>query len=441
MHETTVTPLTAPPLTKPPRYWPFHGTYYGWAIVWTGFLVSFVHVPMYGPVFGVFIKPIGDDLGWSRTSITIAFTIGSLGGALLSAAIGSTLDKHGARIAVAVAGMVVGGALFGVAAMTQPWHFWLFYGVGRSVAVAGIGVGTSVAIANWFVRKRGRAIAIKAAGQRGGQSLMPLVILPVLLILGWRQSFVVLGFLALVFIILPGLLFIRRRPEDMGLLPDGGPDLRDAAGAGEAPPEMEHSWVLGDVRRTRTLWLMVAAMSAGIAAQFAVNVHVVANFEDKGISQGLAVTILSLFTGIAAVTMLPWGLLMERVHVRIGAMICMAIYIASMGLLVVADTYAMAMLFAVVFGIGTGGWTVAQMLMVPNYFGSRHAGSIKGFVSPIEGAIGLTGPLAAAYVHDRVGTYDPAFLAFAGLFAFAFVAFWLARPLRLPLEATAGSAS
>ena len=138
---------------------------------------------MYGPVFAVFVKPIGDEMGWSRSTITLAFTIGSLGGSMLSALVGSVLDRYGARSVIVVAGMVVGSALFGVAAMTEPWHFWLAYGVGRAAAVAGIGLGTSVSIANWFVAKRGRAVAVRGVGQRTGQSVMPLLILPVLVLI------------------------------------------------------------------------------------------------------------------------------------------------------------------------------------------------------------------------------------------------------------------
>lgn len=102
----------------------------------------------------------------------------------------------------------------------------------------------------------------------------------------------------------------------------------------------------------------------------------------------------------------------------------MALFAAAMSVLLIADSYPLAILFAVLFGLGTGGWTVAQMMMIPNYFGRFHAGAIKGFISPIEGVVGISGPLVAAAVFDATGRYDAAFVG-AG-------AFYAAKPLGAP---------
>ena len=434
-----------------PRLWPSRA-YYGWAIVFTSFFISIAQVPMYGPVFSVFVKPIEDEFGWSRTTITVAFTVGSLGGALLASVVGPIVDRYGARGVMSVTGLLVTAGLLAIAAMTEPWHFWVAYGVARTVSVAGVGLGTSVAIANWFIRMRGRAIAMRAAGQRTGQAIVPLLILPVLLSLGWRESFVVLGVVAALFITIPSMLFIRRRPEDFGLRPDGerAPDhphpnplpSRERGPGGGTPraaAPAEYSWTLRQVRATRTLWLLTVGMAAGLSAQIAINVHAVANFEDKGISQGLAVTVASIFTGVAAVSMMGWGVLVERIHVRYVSMAAMGLFFLAMGVLLVAETYPMAVLFAVLFGLGTGGWTVAQMIMIPNYFGRLHAGSIKGFISPVEGLLGISGPLVAAFVFDTTGSYDAAFVAAAATFAVGCAAFYLAKPLRAP--STVGAAA
>lgn len=419
-----------------PRLWP-RRVYYGWAIVYTSFFVSIAQVPMYGPVFSVFVRPIEAELGWSRSTITLAFTFGSLGGSLLAAPVGSVVDRYGARGVMAGAGVVVTAALLGVASMSEPWHFWAAYGAARAAAVAGVGLSTSVAIANWFIRMRGRATAIRAAGQRGGQAVVPLMALPVLLLMGWRETFVVFAVAALVLVTAPSLLLMKRRPEDFGLRPDGGargPSERRGAG-----PAGEHSWQLREVRATRTLWMLTVGMSAGLAAQIAINIHAVPNFQDKGISEGLAVTVASVFTGIAAVSLAGWGMVVERVHVRYVSMAAMALFIAAMGVLLVADSYPMAVLFAVLFGLGTGGWTVSQMIMIPNYFGRLHAGSIKGFISPVEGLLGVSGPLVAAFIFDSTRSYDAAFVAAAAVFAVGLCAFYLAKPLRAPLAAGAAS--
>lgn len=419
-----------------PRLWPFRGVFYGWAIVYTGFVVSFAQVPMYGPVFAIFVKPIGDELGWSRSTITLAFTIGSLGGSILSAIVGSLLDRYGARGVIVIAGMLVASALFGLALMTEPWHFWLAYGVGRAAAVAGIGLGTSVSIANWFVLKRGRAVAIRGIGQRLGQSIMPLLILPVLVLVGWREAFILLGVGALVFITVPSGIFLRRRPEDFGLLPDGAAHFiaDDENYQKPIPIENEYSWTLQQARRTRTLWVLTIGMALGLAAQIAMNVHVVASFEDRGVSQTLSITVVTIFGGVSAISMMPWGFFAERVHTRLVAMICMALYVISMIVLLAFDvSYQVAVVFAVIFGLATGGWTVSQSLIVASYFGRLHAGAIRGFTAPLEGLIAISGPLVAAVIRDSTGAYEAAFWAITFAFGAAFAAFFFAMPQKIPL--------
>ncbi|MEK9659058.1 MAG: MFS transporter [Chloroflexota bacterium] len=409
---------------RPSRLWPFRG-YYGWAVVATIFTVSVAQTPMYGPVFGIFVKPIADDLGWSHSTVVAAFTIGSVGGSLVALAVGRALDRYGARVVVALSGVAVACSLAVVAVMREPWHFWLAYGLGRSIAVGGVSLGGSVAIANWFVRRRGRATAIRATGQRGGQSVVPLALLPVLVLVGWRWSFAALALFALVFICVPALAYLRRRPEDYGLLPDGATAPTDG---NEASATSEHAWTLDEARRTRTLWFMVVGLGAGIAAQIGVNVTVVAHFQDAGLPEGLAISISTVFTGVSALSMLVWGSLVDRWHVRWVCLGCMVLFTAGMGVLLIADTYPLALVFAVLFGLGTGGWTVSQMLMVPNYFGRTHAGSIKGFISPFEGVMALVGPQAAALIHDVTGSYHLAFAIGLGVFGVASVAFALAAP-------------
>lgn len=122
-------------------------------------------------------------------------------------------------------------------------------------------------------------------------------------------------------------------------------------------------------------------------------------------------------------------------HVQYVSMLAMGLFIAAMGALLIADSYPMAVLF----GLGTGGWTVSQMIMIPNYFSRLHAGSIEGFIPPVEGLPGVSGPLIAAYIFDTTGSYDAAFIAPAAVFAAGLCAFSVAEPLRAALAAGAAS--
>ena len=110
-------------ITGIPKLWPFKNIFYGWGIVATSVLVSAAQVPMYGPVLSVFVVPLHNDMGWSYTDISWAFTAGSLFGSLASAIVGRQLDRYGARASVVVAGMIMTGCLIGLAIMQEVWQF------------------------------------------------------------------------------------------------------------------------------------------------------------------------------------------------------------------------------------------------------------------------------------------------------------------------------
>jgi MFS family permease len=422
-----------------PRVWPFKRIYYGWAIVAAVFIAAFGQVPVYGPVLGVFIKPMQDELGWSRTTLSLGFTMGNLIGTLLTGVIGPLLDRYGARLIIVATGGVVAAAMVGMALMEQPWQFWALFGIGRGSALAGIQSGASVAIANWFIQKRGRAMAIQGLGLRVGQATFPLIIFAIMAVSSWRHAFGVLAGFTLLCIVVPAALFIRRRPEDMGLHPDGLTE--DAAAAPEAGATRrvlrearrtgEASWTLAEARRTPTLWLVVLFTLAGFFCLGSVNLHMVASFQDKGIPDGLAVSVLSIFAATSALTVLPWGFLLEQVHVRYGAMLMCALDVLAMILISVATRYPMAVAFALVYGAAAGGWTVIQHLVFADYFGRAHLGAIRGFAAPFR-LISPLGPIVAGYVHDATGSYNVAFAIFGSMFALMFLLIIFAVPPQKP---------
>ena len=117
-------------------------------------------VPMQGPIVGVFVRPMEHELGWSTVSISIGFALGSGVGGISSIWVGRVLDRRGARGVTVTAGVILVGCMVGLAAMTQVWHFWGLFGLARGTAAAGAQLGTMVALASWFVKKRGRVVGL-----------------------------------------------------------------------------------------------------------------------------------------------------------------------------------------------------------------------------------------------------------------------------------------
>lgn len=421
----------------PRLLWPFKDTFYGWAIAATALVVSFASVPMYGPVLSIWFKPIQDDTGWSSAELSAAFTAGSFAGSILTYVAGRIMDRSGARAVTAVSGMLVASAMLGLAVMQAPWQMWIFFGAGRGIVLAGVQLGTTVSIANWFVRKRGRATSLAGFGLRFGQALVPLAVVPLILAVGWRGAYLAAAVGVLVLVCIPAVLFIRRRPEDYGLLPDGAkPGEHSAAStrglAAQQAAVDAQTWTVAEARRTRAFWLILFAVSIVFFAQTATNLHAVPHFRELGVPFVSSAFIVFSFAMTSALTTFLWGWVLDRLHVRFVLMLVAGVYLGSMAVIVNATSMAGAIAFGLTFGLAQGGWTVAQRVVVPNYFGRRSVGAIRGYMGLFTAFINPVGPIAAGIIRDATGSYELAFIIFGGFFIAAALMMLLATPPRHP---------
>ncbi len=243
--------------------------YYGWVIITVAFLSSYTWTATFNPILGVFMKPLGQDFGWSRTTISWASSAASLAGGFLGPLIGPVLDKRGPRLVLIISSLVAGICLIALAQLSALWQFYLLYGIVRLTTVAGSQLAISVAVANWFVRKRGRASGLAALGQRVGMISLPPLAQYIIVAFGWRSAWVVLGIIVIATGAIPSALFMRRRPEDFGLHPDGlkpQETAEDINPVGSAPVTVQvgESWTRQEALRTRAFWLLAMAVAQGI---------------------------------------------------------------------------------------------------------------------------------------------------------------------------------
>jgi MFS family permease len=405
--------------------------FYGWVIVAVAFAAVFSEATTRAFLLSVFVVPVSQEFGWSRTAFSGAIAAGSVLGSLLAPAVGPVIDNRGPK-AVIVIGVVVTSTAFMALAFIQ--HLWQFYAllvVARAVSNSTVMMASMVCVANWFVRRRGRAIAISRSGTWVAIPLFILLIQIIIAASSWRVAWFVMGALTMVVAIPPTLLFIKRRPEDVGLLPDGdtpdGPDST-ATSAGRARPVIEANWSVREATRTRALWLIILATGLGGMVAQAVNLHALASFTDRGLSTTSAAGVVGFTLIVSGAGTLTWGLIVERMHVRYATALIYLCNAAGVAIIVFADTLPMAYAYALVYGFGFGGLRIMEHIVYADYFGRRHLGAISGFSKPFHLFTNAGGPLIASLAYDLRGSYAVAFAMFAVAHLLAAVLMLAAAP-------------
>lgn len=411
--------------------------FYGWIIVGVCFLCWLIADAFGFYTFGLFIGPIGEDLGWSTMMITGVFTVRSLTSALLGPVIGHIADRgSGARWLMSGGVLAAGGSVLLVSRMQSPWEFYLYYGVIGALGMIGFGgLVSHTIIAKWFVRMRGRAMGIASMGV----SISGLIFIPLNHYLisnfGWRQTLVACGVIILGLAFIPTFLFIRRSPEDLGLLPDGlDPDGTDESGEPALSPldenDLEESWTLGEALRTRALWLMLIAFNATGLAFSGVMIHYYPYMQAKGIDADMAAASMTLYAFFCAVVKIPWGLLAERISVRY---CIMSVYFGcaiGLAILIYSASTSLIFVFAAVYGISIGGIMVVREVLFADYYGRRFIGTIRGVVMPLNLVAMAGGPIFAAWIYDRTGSYQLPYYVFLAAFAVGVFFMFLAKQPR-----------
>lgn len=361
----------------------------------------------------VFVFPISDDLGWSRTMIAGAASLGGLVSAAASPIVGWVSDRYGVRLVLTISVLALGISTFSLAWATVPITFYLAFGMGRVLFSTSFQIGSSVAISRWFVRHRGRATGMLFLSHSVGMVLFPLLAGMVIHSWGWQAAWMVLGAIVWIAALAPVSVLIRQSPEQMGLTPDIPPNMEgDDSGSGPAGSG-EPSWTLRDASRTRTIWLLALATGILFLLQAGTNTHQGAFFIDQGL--GVAVAALSIsfnaaFTGIGS---LIWGWLLERIPVRYCYAAVALLMAAALALFPVVNTIWEALLTASIWGVAVGGILVVPAVAYANYFGRQSIGAIRGITEPFVSLGQAVGAVFSGLVFDLTGSYHVAFVTLA----------------------------
>lgn len=409
--------------------------YYGWYIVGVAFVSSMMSMGITAYSMGVFLKPMTDELGWSRTDISLGQTLTTFVTGILGVAIGRRMDVRGGR-ALMVGGAVIGG--FGFVALGQVHTLWQYYVVRAGlVAVGSIGMGNlvvNVALSNWFVRRRGRAIAIGVMGTSVAALLLPTVANWMIDAWGWRAAWAAIGVAVWATVIPSALLAMRRRPEDFGLRPDG--DGAPAVGAVvSARAASDVRWTRGAASRTWTLWMLVATFGLASTGMGALLLHLIPYMTDAGFTRTQAAGAFGMI-GVSGLLCKPlWGIALDRFPVRR----CAAAEFGLMGLgiALILWSHTLAALYASIFtlGLGIGGVITVQEVVWADFFGRLSLGTVRSLAQPFTIVSSAGGPVFAGFAYDHFGSYTSAFHLFIGTYVAAAVLILLTPTPRRPASA------
>lgn len=394
---------------------------------------------MAATTLSVFVVPMTDQLGWSRGLFSGALSLGGLFAVAVSPIVGRMIDRYGSAVVVAVATALMGLSAVGLSLVNHAWMFYALYIPGRMLFASPLELGTATAVSNWFVRRRPMALAILGAAQGTGLAAMPPVAQIIISGWDWQMAWLSLGIFTISVGVIPSLM-MARRPEDMGLELDPGPNRTGRAPAGlpgASQPSLvadaEASFTAREAMRTRAFWILAFFSAFGFMAQGGVAVHQVPHYIAGGLSPATAAVMASTF----ALSQVAGGFLWSNLARSLPLRYLLGLAGLSVGLGAIgtgaSSTLAWGMAAAAVFGIGMGGMHLLLRLAWADYYGRENLGSIRGLTLPIQISGQAVGPVISGFMFDVWGTYQVPFFIFgAGACLAAFMVL-SAKPPRKPV--------
>ena len=414
--------------------------YYGWLVVAVAFVTMAVGVSA-RTAFSLLLPPLLDEFGWSRALVAGAFSFGFLVSAVLSPIAGRVMDRQGPRVVIGAGVCMMAGGLLAAPTITEPWHLYATLGV-----LVGAGgnlmsfTAQSLYLPYWFVRRRGFAISIAFAGVGGGA----VVLLPWLQTIiagdGWRAACWAMGLLVLL-IVAPLTLLVRRRPEDIGLLPDGAARIAGPAGQQRFANIVDPAWTLVEwtlarAVRTGRFWWIALGYACALFAWYAVQVHQTKYLLEVGFSPAVAAWALGAVAVVAIPGQIGLGALSDRIGREwVWSAGCIGFAVCYAALIALEHAPSPALLWLMVVSQGVLGYALTSVMgpIVAEIFEGPHYGAILGTLTVAMIGGGATGPWVAGAVHDATGSYGPAFVLAIGCCAVSAAAIWKASPRKVRL--------
>jgi len=419
--------------------------YYGWWILAGAILAQFTATSTGQMVSGVFLDPLVEELDIKVWQFAAAVSLATAFGAIAVVVIGPLVDNLGPRRLMLAGAMFCAFGLVGLSLQSTIVLFFLFQAISRALGVNLFsGLVINATLIKWFIVRRGWALAIGSAGVSLAGIITPIAMTGIVDNFGWRFGYLALAG-AVLAIIIPVALVMRRQPEDMGLLPDGAHRSGDSGVA----EERTRAALAADDLQTHTrrqavvtpgFWLLTIGYGLNSIALGSVVLYAIPFATSVGFARSVAAAGLGI-NGVGNLTAKAiWGWGLQRFDARRLAGAAFSTSASGVLLMVVAGEAHNTLLLMIgfyLYGIGFGGSIPIGSFLWARYFGRRHIGAIRSVGQPITLVFSTVGPIATGFFYDFSGSYVEAFVILAFIYLLGAVVVNLSR---VPSPVTLSSA-
>jgi len=402
--------------------------FYGWWIVSVGVVLAIINGSFYVYGFGVFYIPLLNELGTTRAALGGVIGLARLEGGLIAPIAGWLIDRFGPQKLLYIGLSTVGICFLLLSVITKLWMLYLVFMLIATGSSFGGGRPISVAVANWFLRKRARALGILLAGiGLGGSGVF--FVAWITESFGWRTSAIVAA-LCYFFIGLPLVSLVYHKPEDLGLYPDGIP-VEESLNANSVDEPLEVELTPKQALQSISFWLLAIAFAAWSVTVTVVAVyHIPFLIEDLGSNPVQAASIASLTLLLSVPGRIIFGWIGDVLNIRILLSATLLVQAISIFIMSLVTSLSWVPLYMALLGPSYGGSASLRQAIVAHFYGRKNFGTISGLLQFVDLPGAVLGPILVGLLVDRFDGYSVGFQAAAGfLFIGAIAVFVAKRPI------------
>ncbi|WP_138417879.1 MFS transporter [Aquibacillus sediminis] len=391
----------------------FQRIYYGWFIVFIAGLGIFFSGPGQTYSNSQFIDEYIRDFGWSRSQVSSLYSVATLIAGLIMIFVGRFIDRFGQRMMMVSVGTLFALACFFNSMVSSMWMLAIGFFLVRLLGQGSMSLIPNTLVAQWFIKKRGRAFSIMTLGSFASAMSFPIINTWLIGEWGWQFAWRFWGVLLLVLFVPIALIGVRNKPEQIGLVPDGlSQNERGDAGVtiGAKVTASEQNWTLKEAMRTKAFWAILVCVGIPSMINTGITFHIISILGTNDLSPEIAAMVLSLMAAVGIPMSLVSGYLTEKVKTNYLLLGIFIIEIMLLLLLLITNHLVIAIVFGTLWGIANGFERIALNVIWPNYFGRKYVGSINGF-GVTMGVLGSAfGPLPFGVGFDLFQSYTPILL-------------------------------